>query len=287
MLARVSSAGPPVSGRGGGYGSVKFVGQADNGNSEETSAMPLHQKVGEIFLANRSAEEREAFSNSLKRFRVKNRGINREVVLLDESPHTHEVGYRYPLAGNTGRHVRDVLNKEARRMRPNEPTRRILPCGPIGRFVHDGHLGGSNPEFHRLGIMNVSQLPFQSAAYDCIPWADGDCRGHAEWRHYTDCMKTIRGGPHVCADNRRDDKCGVLDRAIAEDLRVRLRRLHSGNLNVLLVCCGPVAQEFYTKAGIPMRNTCDLPHPSRQGWKDLNPQQDECLREILGRIWPP
>ena len=93
-LAR-SKQEPPVSGRGDGDGSVKFTGQADNGNSEETSAMPLLQSIGELFSTD--------FSDSLERFHVPDSGTDRgglRVVLLVESPNTHEVWYRYPLAGH-------------------------------------------------------------------------------------------------------------------------------------------------------------------------------------------
>ena len=109
--------------------------------------MPLLQRVGEIFI---EVEEREAFTNSLERFHVDDIGTTDQqelsVVLLVESPHTHEVGYQYPLAGNTGRYVTGMLGNAV--------------SGPIGRFVHDGH------HFLRLGIMNVSRLPFQSKGVD-------------------------------------------------------------------------------------------------------------------------
>ena len=51
----------------------------------------LHQRVGRIFI---ETEEREAFSNGLRRFLVPDRGTDRyelRVVLLVESPHFHEI----------------------------------------------------------------------------------------------------------------------------------------------------------------------------------------------------
>lgn len=262
--------------------------------------MPLHQRIGSIFHANGDTNARRDFSNSLKRFLVKDIGTNRDelrVVLLVESPHTHEIGYRYPLAGETGRHIRCIIDRLT--------TSRVLPYGPIGRLVHDGHLGGNpsrdgnHPGFLRLGIMNVSRLPFQGKAYDCVPWENGDCRGHDGWNNYIRCMEHIKRSPQVqkykgFRDSRPlRDELNQLQDAIAEDLRSRLDCPNVNNPNVLLVCCGPVAEKFYRKAidetpicAINRPSPCNLPHPAHQGWKGLD-RQNECLRKILDRIWPP
>ena len=266
--------------------------------------MPLNERVGRIFI---EAGARAAFSASLARFLVEDAGIfvpgtnavrnELRVVLLVESPHTHEVGYRYPLAGNTGRHVRDVLNGGENR----------LPGGPIGRFVYDGRLGGlvDNPEFLRLCIMNVSQLPFQEIAYDCIPWGgEDDCRNSGIWRDYLKCMEHIGDTPRVEnyrgfeysdeAGRRRfgrlRDEINQLQNEIVEDLRGRLGCLHGNNLDVLLVRCGGIANKFYRRAisrepVIVMPNTCDLPHPSKNGWQTLNPQERQCLQNIVAHLW--
>ena len=274
--------------------------------------MRLHERVGEIFLANETDEVQAAFSASLARFRVEDAGIfapdgvtvrnELRAVLLVESPHTHEVGYHYPLAGDTGRYVRKVLDGEGNR----------LPDGPIGRFVYDGCLGGLHhdnhlPDFHLLGIMNVSRLPFQSEAYDCVSWErEGDCRNHRRWRDYLKCMKNIkdryfrenfRGFKYRGQDGRQrigrlKDERKQMYNAIANDLRERLEGLHGNNPDVLLVCCGGVAQKFYGRAAnrepvIDMPNTCDLPHPSMNGWQTLNCEERQCLRNIRDLLWPP
>lgn len=212
----------------------------DQERLEETSTMPLHQRIGSIFHANGDTNARRDFSNSLKRFLVKDIGTNRDelrVVLLVESPHTHEIGYRYPLAGETGRHIRCIIDRLT--------TSRVLPYGPIGRLVHDGHLGGNpsrdgnHPGFLRLGIMNVSRLPFQGKAYDCVPWENGDCRGHDGWNNYIRCMEHIKRSPQVqkykgFRDSRPlRDELNQLQDAIAEDLRSRLDCPNVNNPTVL------------------------------------------------------
>ena len=234
----------------------------------------LLDSIGGIFDQN--------FSTSLARFRVPDIGIDQAglgVVLLVESPHTHEVCHHYPLAGpretDAGRIVRDKL------MECRQASQ--LPERPIGRLVLQGDT------VQQLGIMNVSQLPFLGAAYDCTPWAENDCRGrYDEWRHYIGYMKTIVENPG--ARRRVHARCLQLDNAIATDLGDRLANLHTNNPDVLLVRCGRAAQAFYGKTDITMLHTCNLPHPTNRGsggerWQDLDCEAPR-LQEIINRLWP-
>ena len=245
--------------------------------------MPLHERVVEIF-ATESDVARAAFSNSLRRFLVPDIGANRTgiaFVLLVESPHTHEVGYRYPLAGDTGRYVTKKLYGCARSQR--DPSEFV----PIGRYVHDGHVGQlpdnvNHLEFPPFGIMNVSHLPLMREAYDCVPWSYSDYRGSDSWNSYTRCIKAVKDRPG--ATNRRIPNCRELDEAIAEDLKARLKILHRENPCVLLVCCGTVARNFYGKTGVKMWD-CDLPHPSiGPRWNDLCCEQKRRLKSIRKSI---
>ena len=269
--------------------------------------MPLHQRVGEIFLANESDEERAAFSISLKRFLVPDRGTDREgleVVLLVESPHTNEVRpreicNRYPLAGSTGKYIlQKFVEWELE-----------LPDGPehpdsIGELVHQGH-----ETVQKLGIMNVSQLPFQRKAYACncnhyIPQRENDCRDNANWNDYTYCMEYIKKCPGVKSYMRTDDeqtqrlqelRCKIdqLEYAIIEDLAGRLEPIGE---NVQVMCLGEVAQTFYLKS-FYYRNTnrhiLGFLHSSRQWdinrryWDNLHPRNDQRLQGILDRLRPP
>ena len=233
--------------------------------------MRLLQRIGKIFDPN--------LRDSLRRFRVKDSGIDRcelRVVLLVESPHTaevsppdeknpHKIGNRYPLAGESGTTVSNKFMEWYPKLsgRLNEP---------IGKLVHN-----DNPNVNWLGIMNASQLPFQENVYQ-IP--DGAiCRKHPKWDDYRSYMNIIREGP--CRNGRSEVKCKELDDAIAEDLRGRLEFLHGNHPGVLLVRCGEVAKAFYAKA---IEMNVYLPHPARQNWQNLNPQQNACLQEIRRRI---
>lgn len=249
--------------------------------------MRLNERVGGIFLAREPARERVAFSNSLERFLVPDRGTDREeleVVLLVASPHTDEVCDGYPLAGNSGTRIRNALDRCC--------TERSLPDGSIGRLIYDNH-----PDFLRLGIMNVSQLPFEREAYEpsYVHCVRNDCRNRREWINYVRHMRTIFNGPE--RDRRNHRNCKYLDDAISENLRGRLDCLHSRKPNVLLVRCGNVAQEFYRKAinrppacPIDRQPICDLPHPANRGtggerWEGLD-CQNECLRRIVAALGP-
>lgn len=152
--------------------------------------MPLHQKVGEIFLEDEG--ERAAFSNSLRRhFLVKDAGIfapgtntvrnELRVVLLLESPHTDEVEpsgihNRHPLAGRSGKDVTKVLMEWL-------PGSNLQDNESIGNLVNREHC-----DVRWLGIMNVSQLPFQNPAYNI----NGDARqNNPPWKEYKDSMEYI------------------------------------------------------------------------------------------------
>ena len=258
--------------------------------------MPLNDRVGEIFLANRPAPERAAFSNSLKRFLVPDRGTDREeleVVLLVESPHTTEIfppeiNDRYPLAGDTANSAGLIVRHKLAECRPSLD----LPPESIGSLVHQEH-----NTVQQLGIMNASQLPFQRGAYQfgIICHRERDCRDHDNWDNYIGCMKTILGG--YWRDRRNCPNCRHLDDAIAVDLRLRLDCLHIRKPNVKLICCGGVAREFYRKAinrlpvcSINRLSPCNLSHPTNRGrggelWEDLD-CEDECLGRIFAALGP-
>ena len=157
--------------------------------------------------------------------------------------------------------------------------------------------------------MNVSRLPFQRKAYDCIPLEDADCRKHRRWRDCLECMEHIKGTPQVenyeglkypdederskigRGIGRLKDEMNQLQDAIAEDLRGRLECFHN-NPDVLLVCCGGIAQKFYRKI-FNSEPFLTMPHPARhprgeikRGWLTLNSQERQCLQNIVDRLWP-
>ena len=231
----------------------------------------LLQRIGEIFD--------DDFSKKLERCRVPDRGTYLDelrVVLLVESPHTDEVRPplccdRYPLAGEAGKFTRGILDKYLRSIGGIE-----LPDLPIGKLVHIGC-----PHFIRqLGIMNVSQLPFQESAYQEV--CDAGITDSENFTNYKGYMNTIKNNPFALT--RTEESCKMLDNAISEDLRVRLIYLYERKPDVLLIRCGEVAQGFYMKACM-MNNY--FPYPARhRRWNDLDYQERVCLQNIIARIIP-
>lgn len=241
----------------------------------------LNHRVEEIFRA-------EGAANSLERFLVRDRGTHRcnlNVVLLAESPHIDEVKpddflHRYPLAGATGHYVRKKLMDWMLTLElgcPPIPVAR-LPEQSIGELVYQGHTA-----VRRLGIMNVSWLPFQKGpyAYECVSKRPDDFREHDNWKSYIKCMDIIRGDPSRPARRRTDCRC--LEAAIVDDLRERLVAVHENNPEMLLVCCGEVAQGLFEKTATNMP-ALYFPHPARLvmgGWDDLETRCSDCIVDRL------
>ena len=180
-----------------------------------------------------------------------------KVILLCESPHTSEVCAGYPLAGDSGKDVTEVLSK----WMPKDYRFDTEPIHPIGKLVSQ-----QGCRIPWLGIMNVSELPFQDKAYQ----DDDACRGCAKWSSYIKSMKYLRKNPKErCPQN---DCRRALNCAIVKDLKSRLRsldcRLRARQRNILLIRCGKVAKEYYKKADVN-GSWCiyDAPHPSRSQWK--------------------
>ena len=247
----------------------------------------LLQRIGGIFD--------QDLSNRLRRFLVEDRGTERDelrVVLLAESPHNEEVESpeiynRYPLAGSeaqsTGLRIRNKLMEWIPRL--NLPEQQ-----PIGQLVHESH-----DTVQQLGIMNVSQLPFQEGPYG----QDDGVRQNQYWDDYIECMKYIKDNPGVktySSDNRHPERtqrwrqlrCTIvgLEHAIIKDLAGRLAII-GGDVQVM--CLGEVAQIFYLKSLYYLdtnKYILDFPHPSYGNWDNLSPEIDPRLREILGSIPP-
>ena len=233
----------------GGYSMIQFL-----------------REVGEVFGAD--------LPHALCRSRVPDIGIdgncNLRMVLLCESPHTKEVHCQHPLAGRSGEEVTATFSE----LRPG-----IFSCEnearAIGRLVHDGH-----DDVGWLGIMNVSELPFQKGAYrgqDIL----GSCAG---WREFKRCMAHIKKEPTVQNQNYDVAEINSLQRAITKHL---VRRLCGLPNNVSLICCGKVAQAYYFKATCCLetnRSILGLPHPGRNGWACLEDAYRCGLQRFLNSI---
>ena len=202
------------------------------GVPEEIDAMPLHEKLREIFLANESGRggrdrglragrgdragrfahrriargglrarslrgcERAVFSDSLERFLVPDRGTDRNqlrVVLLVESPHTDEIGLSCEI-DNRYPLAGPKRIQAGRHVR--DKFMELRPELDLQPDLPEQPIGRLVHERHGtvqgLGIMNVNQLPFQVAPY--IQYNNG-VRQNRCWGDYITCMDFIRNNP--------------------------------------------------------------------------------------------
>ena len=244
--------------------------------------MPLLERVGEIFAG--IGEEGTQFSNSLRRFLVYDGGMDQDstVVLLAESPSEKEVepdqiDCRHPLAGDSGTFISNKLAQ----WKPE-----LDFSAPIGKLVHE-----TCEVVCRLGVMNVSQLPFERKAYarSNIASRPRDCRDHESWGDFLKCMEYIREHPvgktYKNMEGHRN-RIDNLERAIVEDLAQRLPPIGE---DVKVMCLGERAQIFYLKSHY-YRSThshiLDFPHPSHGHWSRLEPQHGPRLQDVLDCLWP-
>lgn len=173
------------------------------------------------------------------------------IVLLLESPHTVEVCRGYPLAGQSGADVTKALRPVVNV--PEGPD----DC-PFGEVLQDPAI---DDRLRRFSVMNVSQLPMQSAAYLCPVRRTFDAILFSKF-------KTLRQSGAVNRNNRIatcEIKCLLI-----EDLKNRIQLTRD---DAFFVPCGDVARDFFAKANVihQRRKTNEtIPHPSRGQWRDIN-----------------
>ncbi len=170
------------------------------------------------------------------------------VILLLESPHTVEVCRGHPLAGQSGADVTKALRSVVNV--PNCPD----DC-PFGEVLQEPAI---DDRLKRFSVMNVSQLPMQSAAYLCPVRRAFDAILFSKF-------KTLRQPGAVNRVNRdatKEIKCLLI-----EDLKNRIQLTRS---DAFFVPCGQVARDFFANANVIHRqrqSSLIVPHPSRGQWR--------------------
>ena len=185
------------------------------------------------------------------------------VILLLESPNTIEVSRGYPLAGRSGADVTSVLGPIAGI--PESPDDRAFGAVLRAATLDDRMKG--------FGVMNVSQLPVQSAAY---PYPVRRAFDAILFNKF----KTLR---HIGAV-KRANRSGTrqIKELLIEDLRDRIRLTRTG---AYFIPCGRVADAFFEQANTthPRRRTdLTVPHPSRGQWRHGG--NEKVLRRLRNEI---
>lgn len=168
-------------------------------------------------------------------------------VFLLESPHIQELRQGAPVSGPSGASMSRHLFGEAYGR---------LPLGVIVKKNHDEGL--HRPSLDRVGLMNVCNIPMQSAAY-------GDpsmVRAHAGLLRILESLRTAGGsGPYT------DVSWTIVQEILVESLRRRLQKLEERRLHI--VPCGRFAQKYFALAGMAPPHwqiVHGIPHPSYNNW---------------------
>lgn len=175
-------------------------------------------------------------------------------MFVGESPHTDEVSSgstpedRFPLAGESGKIVTEALAS-------------VFPEGERDQLV-----GALAPDW--LGIVNVSELPLDPAAYQRLVAKDTialDTRARPSleaWLKLMYSLQLIKNGP--VASHREEDFANAVDQHIEDDFRCRVTSA-VGCATQLIVFLGCTAKGYYRKlfpeSGVP---TELARHPSRR-----------------------
>lgn len=164
-------------------------------------------------------------------------------VFLLESGHTSELKYGFPVSGSSGVTMLKVL------------TDTEYPL-PLGRLIgNPDSIHEEDAFLLRLGLMNVSLIPMQAAAYPT-----------EEASNFVDLMTSMQGvrSNNTSSKYKKDD-WNILQEILVEGLRERLIE----NQDKMFIPCGKFAQKFLRLAGegLDLKIIWGIPHPSYNSWE--------------------
>ncbi|TDP11576.1 uracil-DNA glycosylase family protein [Halanaerobium congolense] len=197
-------------------------------------------------------------SNKLDKFIVEDlySGEDVEILFILESPHTDEVKYQYPVAGNSGREMSDILF-----------NRGDIPIGFIVKHIEYMRKEMNIDLTKNIGIMNVSQLPLQLSTYE-----DEDIELLEVLSSLNFIKKAITKDKSSINTKHRNNFTNSLKKIICDDFEMRLTDLIRRCNLKLIIPCGNFAQsfleKFFKENQIDHVNTIwGVPHPSRGLWR--------------------
>ncbi len=194
---------------------------------------------------------------------------DQKVLFIAESPHTDEVRFGAPFSGRSGKDMtRVLLNRVFDRKDIPDP----IAFGRCMQF--------QSAFFRHFGVMNVCNLPLQSAALK-----DSAPEMQRKYETLFDAFRTIRSNP--TAAGRASEIVAGVDRMILEDFTERLESRLTADL--LVIPCGNVARGYFEKSGVETKkeNYLDaVPHPSYGQWltsarSDLIQRMCRCIRKRI------
>lgn len=175
-----------------------------------------------------------------------------DVLLLLESPHIDELRTGIPLSGEAGQAALSFL------MPDGAPPEALGPS-IIGRH----ELGNA-----RVGIMNVSQVPLQLAAFS--RHRSRQAVAHLDWT----LLGRVRGSTAATIDDIVDIKVQMTSRLLLPSLESRMTRVRFST-GATVVPAGKFAQQFWNSvARRPPTAELPIPHPSNDWWTRATAKSD-------------
>jgi hypothetical protein len=167
------------------------------------------------------------------------RGV--DLVFVFESPHVDELSARLPVVGAAG--------KSALRYLMPDPPKDLS----LGRFVQQRHDAGD----HRIAILNVSNVPMQSAAFID---AEKPNLGESEWT----LIEKVRRSRARSVSSMRGAQARAVSEALVVGLGKRLSEVGTCPEG-RVVSAGAFAQRMVAAAS-PDLTSLHVPHPSFNQW---------------------
>jgi hypothetical protein len=187
---------------------------------------------------------RQGANNSGKSYLVKDLVEDRKILLILESPHKDEIEHEAPLAGRSGKSVTKVLKDV---LSIDEADEDIA----FGRLVKAGKV-------KKIGLMNISNLPLQMAAYDYEDFCP-------ELRKVLGIFEAIRSNPKKRAAKLANEDINKIIDILSDDFNRRIARIDD---NIIIILCGNFVQTFwkhYVTRHFP--EVIEVPHPSYGNWE--------------------
>jgi hypothetical protein len=189
------------------------------------------------------------------------------VAFVLESPHVDEVAHGYPLAGDAGRTMSRYLFE-----------RYDVPFGLIALHHRELISALGLPCQNPYSVMNVSRTPLQKKAY-----CDNKlkCPSNIDVRRR---LKKALESSGKFSTGQKDVRLKTLKTQLFRDFELQAQSLGQ---DVKLVPCGNFARAFCEELDRkhPQRfilRLRDVPHPSRAGWKRIDPTTLSAIRSLLG-----
>jgi hypothetical protein len=174
------------------------------------------------------------------------------LLLILESPHVDELRTGIPLSGDAGQAALTVL----------EPVGG--PPEALGPSIARRHALGDAS----VGIMNVSRVPLQSAAFS--RHRSRAAVAHLDWH----LLRRVRSSAKARIDDIIDSPVRVASRLLLPSLQHRIGRVRFST-QATVVPAGKFAQQYWNSlVNRPSVAALPIPHPSNGWWTRATATQD-------------